>query len=62
MTTAHTKTLVRYLSLKQMRDYAAIGLNIELNGMCPEDAAEFERDLIAAGKRRNKKGRGGPRP
>lgn len=53
MTVAHTKTLVRHLTLKQMREFAAIGLNVELNGMCLEDQAVFEAKLKAASKRRD---------
>lgn len=54
MTVAHTKTLVRYLTLKQMREFAAIGLNVELNGMSLEDQAVFEAKLKSAAAKRNK--------
>lgn len=53
MTVAHTKTLVRYLTLKQLREFAAIGLNDELNGMCLEDQEVFEARLKNAAKKRD---------
>ena len=52
MTLDQCKPLVRLLTLKQLREYAAIGLNIEMNGMRPEDWSAFV--LILKSQKKNK--------
>ena len=53
MTIAEVKPLVRLLTLKQLREYAAIGLNIEMNGMRQEDWSEFVLKLKSQKKNKH---------
>lgn len=55
MTLDQVKPLVRLLTLKQLREYAAIGLNVETNGMRQEDWSEFVLKLKSQQKNKHTK-------
>ena len=52
MTIAETKPLTKHLTDRDLHYYAAVGLNIELNGMSLADAEVMKANIIKNAKRR----------